>query len=101
MRAMPGQGLHDSVKIPPDHAPGLYWYHTHPHGESHRQVLDGMSGAIVIEGLDRYPPELRNLREQVLVVRGESIENVPDATALLRRVAAQAPSCGDEHDETD
>jgi hypothetical protein len=31
----------------------------HPHRESARQDLDGMSGAIVIEGIDRYYPELR------------------------------------------
>ncbi len=101
MMAMPGETLHYVVKIPPDHPPGLFWYHTHPHGESHRQTLDGMSGAIVIEGMDRYLPELRKLREQVLVVRGESIEHSPDATALLRRVEAQAPSCGSEPDEMD
>jgi suppressor of ftsI len=101
MMAMPGDTLHYVVKIPADHLPGLFWYHTHPHGESQRQVLDGMSGAIVIEGMDRYVPELRNLREQVLVVRGESIEHARDATALLRRVEAQAPPCGSEPDETD
>ncbi|PYX87897.1 MAG: hypothetical protein DMG68_10240 [Acidobacteria bacterium] len=51
MLAKPGQVLHYSVEIPRDHSPGLFWYHTHPHGESHRQVLDGMSGAIVVEGM--------------------------------------------------
>jgi FtsP/CotA-like multicopper oxidase with cupredoxin domain len=101
MMAMPGETLHYTVQIPPGHPPGLYWYHTHPHGESHRQALDGMSGAIVIEGMDRYLPELRNLRERVLVVRGESIENAPGAAALLHRVEAQARSCGSEHEETD
>jgi FtsP/CotA-like multicopper oxidase with cupredoxin domain len=101
MMAMPGETLHYTVEIPADHPPGLFWYHTHPHGESHRQALDGMSGAIVIEGMDRYVPEVRNLREQVLVVRAESIEHGPDATALLRRVEAQAFSCGNEPDEID
>ncbi len=38
MMAMPGQSLSYAVQIPKDHPPGLYWYHTHPHGESHRQV---------------------------------------------------------------
>jgi FtsP/CotA-like multicopper oxidase with cupredoxin domain len=57
MLAMPGQTLHYSVEIPRDHPPGLFWYHTHPHGESHRQVLDGMSGAIFIEGMERYAPK--------------------------------------------
>ena len=53
MLAMPGQVLHYTVEIPRNHPPGLFWYHTHPHGESDRQVLDGMSGAIVIEGMER------------------------------------------------
>ena len=54
MMAMPGQSLHYVVNIPLDQPPGLYWYHTHPHGESYQQDLDGMSGAIVIDGIERY-----------------------------------------------
>src|SRR5882724_13651428 len=34
MLAMPSQALRYSVQIPRDHPPGLFWYHTHPHGES-------------------------------------------------------------------
>jgi FtsP/CotA-like multicopper oxidase with cupredoxin domain len=101
MLAKPGETLRYVVEIPANHPPGLFWYHTHPHGESHRQALDGMSGAIVIEGMERYVPEVRNLHEQVFVVRGESIEHSPDATVLLRRVEAQAPSCGSERGETE
>src|SRR5580693_1049951 len=96
MLAKPGQVLHYSVEIPRDHPPGLFWYHTHPHGESHRQALDGMSGAIVIEGMERYVPEVEQLRERVLVLRGESIEHSADGAALLRRVDAEPPSCGSE-----
>src|SRR5271169_6127365 len=92
MMAMPGQVLHYSVKIPRDHPPGLFWYHTHPHGESHRQVLDGMSGAIVIEGMERYVSELGRLRERVIVVRGRSIEHDPNAAELRRNV--ENPSQG-------
>jgi suppressor of ftsI len=101
MMAMPGETLHYAVQIPAEHPPGLFWYHTHPHGESHRQALDGMSGAIVIEGMERYVPEVRSLREQVLVVRGESIEHSADGAALLRRVDAGPPSCGSEHEATE
>ena len=61
MMAMPGQSLHYTVHIPKDHPPGLYWYHTHPHGESYRQALDGMSGALVIEGIESYFPALAGL----------------------------------------
>jgi len=96
MMASPGQTLHYSVEIPRDHPPGLFWYHTHPHGESHRQVLDGMSGAIVIEGMERYIPEVARLRERVMIVRGLSIEHDPNAGALRRAVEIPAKGCGGE-----
>jgi suppressor of ftsI len=96
MIAMPGQVLHYSVEIPRDHPPGLFWYHTHPHGESHRQVLGGMSGAIVIEGMERYVSELGRLRERVIVVRGRSIEHNPNAAELRRDVEIPAKGCGGE-----
>src|SRR2546421_6613640 len=96
MLATPRQVLHYSVEIPRDHPPGLFWYHTHPHGESHRQVLDGMSGAIVLEGMERYVPEIARLRERVIVVRGRSIEHDPNAAALRRDVEIPAKGCGYE-----
>lgn len=96
MMAMPGETLKYRVQIPKDHPPGLYWYHTHPHGESHRQVLDGMSGAIVIEGIERYVPELRGLREQILVVRGREIAHDQDAEALKQSVELSPHHCGSE-----
>jgi suppressor of ftsI len=69
MMAMPGESLRYTVDIPLNQPSGLYWYHTHPHGESYQQSLDGMSGAIVVEGIERYVPELRGLKEQILILR--------------------------------
>src|SRR6266700_2221499 len=94
MLAMPGETLNYSLSIPLDQPSGLYWYHPHPHGESHRQVLDGMSGAIVIEGIDRYVPEVRRLRERVLVIRGRDIEHDKDAGQLLKQVSMPEGRCG-------
>jgi len=101
MMAKPGQALHYRVEIPSYAAPGLYWYHTHPHGESARQSLDGMSGAIVIEGIDRYYPELRGLRERILVLRDQDIENANhEARArILRRVGVASVSCGTQTEQ--
>ena len=96
MLAMPGQVLHYTVEIPRNHPPGLFWYHTHPHGESDRQVLDGMSGAIVIEGMERYAPQVGRLRERVMVVRGRSIEHDPNAAELRRDVEVPSKGCGGE-----
>ena len=101
MMAMPGQTLRYTVQIPENHAPGLYWYHTHPHGESHRQVLDGMSGALVIEGMESYFPALTGLRERVLVVRGRSIKNDPQAVDLKHRVDLGSEVCGGENETPD
>ena len=98
MMASPGQTLHYTVQIPKDHAPGLYWYHTHPHGESHRQVLDGMSGALVIEGIQSYFPALAGLPERVLVVRGRSIKNDPHSGDLKQRVDLSSDVCGGEQE---
>lgn len=94
MMAMPGETLKYLLSIPLDQPSGLYWYHPHPHGESHRQVLDGMSGAIIVEGIDRYVPEVRRLRERVLVIRGRDIEHDMDAGQLLKRVSMPDGRCG-------
>jgi suppressor of ftsI len=99
MMAMPGKTLHYTVQIPKDHPPGLYWYHTHPHGESYRQALDGMSGAIVIEGIESYFPELVGMRERVLIVRGRAIKEDPKASDLKQRVDVGSETCGGEHEE--
>jgi len=96
MMATPGQSLHYTVQIPKDHPPGLYWYHTHPHGESHRQVLDGMSGALVIEGIESYYPSVAGLPERILIVRGRSMNKDPQSADLQRRVALSSYSCGGE-----
>jgi suppressor of ftsI len=100
MMSMPGQTLNYRVEIPSDAAPGLYWYHTHRHGESARQDLDGMSGAIVIDGIDRYYPELRQMRERVLVLRDRDLEKVGSdpRTELLQRVGVPAAPCGTSDD---
>jgi suppressor of ftsI len=98
MSAKPGEVLHYAVEIPRDHLPGLFWYHTHPHGESYRQVLDGMSGAIIVEGMERYVPQVLGLRERVMVVRGRSIEHDPNATELRQRVEIPSKGCGGEQE---
>ena len=69
MIAMPGQSLHYRVAIPLDHPPGLYWYHSHAHGEAERQNLSGMSGALVIEGISQYVPAVANLAERIIIAR--------------------------------
>jgi FtsP/CotA-like multicopper oxidase with cupredoxin domain len=95
MMAMPGQSLHYIVDVPADQPPGLYWYHTHPHGESYQQDLDGMSGAIVIDGMDRYYPEIKKMKEKILILRDAELEHDNPSSALLKNAVQLAPyGCG-------
>jgi FtsP/CotA-like multicopper oxidase with cupredoxin domain len=95
MMASPGETLHYSVQLPPQQPPGLYWYHTHSHGESYVQDLDGMSGAIVVEGIERYVPEVRNMRERILVLRNLVLPtDAAERKSVMESVAMQTTQCG-------
>ena len=69
MLAKPGQTLHYQIVIPTNHPTGLYWYHTHSHGEAERQTLSGMSGALVIDGIAQVAPQVANMQERILIAR--------------------------------
>ena len=40
------------VKLPDFHAPGTHWYHSHIHGSTAIQVVNGLVGAIIVEEPD-------------------------------------------------
>lgn len=46
----PGESFDYEYKIPANHAPGLYWYHPHAHGNTAAQTTAGLAGAILIRG---------------------------------------------------
>lgn len=56
--------------VPEDHPQGAYWYHSHAHGDAQEQVLSGLSGMMLVDGLieDHYP-ELAGLRERTMVLK--------------------------------
>jgi suppressor of ftsI len=66
---MPQQTYRYVYAIPRNEAPGIYWYHPHPHGASNFQVAAGMSGLIVIEGIESYAPVVRGLAERDIILR--------------------------------
>jgi suppressor of ftsI len=70
MLAKPGQTLHYLVRVPATQEPGLYWYHPHVHAETNFQVgRSGMSGAIVVEGIERHLPGLAKMTHRLIIVR--------------------------------
>jgi FtsP/CotA-like multicopper oxidase with cupredoxin domain len=63
-RVEPGTVVEYRYEIPPDHPPGVFWYHPHHHGMAARQVFGGLYGAIIVEDTDRIPATA----ERVIVV---------------------------------
>lgn len=56
--------------LPADHATGTFWYHSHEHTLSEAQVVSGMSGVIVVEGLtDLLPGPLQQVTERTLALK--------------------------------
>lgn len=68
-----GTAFEYRFNIPPAQAPGLYWYHPHPHGFSEAQVLGGASGALIVDGIESVKPDVAGLPERILVLRDQAI----------------------------
>jgi FtsP/CotA-like multicopper oxidase with cupredoxin domain len=96
--AMPGQTLHYHIDIPANHPPGTYWYHPHPHHESNWQVYNGMTGAIVIQGLSSISPATSGLPERVIVLR--NLLQAPNYNGLAHLRRAEGRRRGDDSAST-
>ena len=62
-------GFQYKIQIPKAEPPGIYWYHPHIHGFTEFQVNGGAAGALIINGIDTYYPELAKLTERVFTLR--------------------------------
>jgi FtsP/CotA-like multicopper oxidase with cupredoxin domain len=71
----PGQARDYDIRIPAGHAPGLFWYHPHAHGNSDAQVRNGMSGALIVAGLLDPFPALRGVRDRVLLLKDIQLDS--------------------------
>ena len=85
--AMPGQTVHYLVPVPKTQPPGLYWYHSHSHGEANWQLYNGMSGAIVVNGTASFASETSGLPERVIILRNVLSHPEYSALSIARRVA--------------
>lgn len=74
----PGESFDYEVRIPRTQPPGLYWYHDHTHGDTTRNVMGGLSGALVVEGFREQFPELVAVPERLLVLKDHEFEGSND-----------------------
>lgn len=90
----PGHAFDYTIKVGTDQPPGLYWYHPHPHGLANWEIGNGMSGAIVVEGIADELPSLAGLREQVIVLRDIPLDSsvaAAERLAVLKGPSASPP----------
>ncbi|MFI5628680.1 multicopper oxidase family protein [Streptomyces sp. NPDC051664] len=71
----PGETFHYAYQFPKNLAPGTYWYHSHAHTMSAPQVAGGMSGVLIVDGLQQYlPTGLRHITEHVIGLKDFQVE---------------------------
>jgi FtsP/CotA-like multicopper oxidase with cupredoxin domain len=61
-------------KLPTDIEPGTYWYHTHLHGLVEKQVFSGLSGVLIVDGLDELLPPICRVNRYVVALEGSAGE---------------------------
>jgi FtsP/CotA-like multicopper oxidase with cupredoxin domain len=76
----PGETYTYKLKIPNNAPPGMNWYHPHVHMIAEAQILSGLSGALIVEGIGRAYPKVQKLPEQVFVLRDQTPRRNPDTT---------------------
>src|SRR3972149_1470821 len=75
---VPTQTFDYEVQIPENHPEGLFYYHSHAMGLSEFQVFSGESGGLIVEGILDPFPQLRGIKERVMLLKDIQIN--PDGT---------------------
>jgi suppressor of ftsI len=87
MMVHPSTSFDYKLYFPPNHDRGLFWYHPHPHGQSEKQVQDGMSGLLVVEGfLETNYPWLRDVPERLLMLKDLEPPGYPDSLGHKKNI---------------
>lgn len=84
----PGSSFDYEYKLPPEHPPGVYWYHPHHHGVVADQIFAGLFGAIIVE--DPEPVEVS--LDRVLLVSDTTLDglgNIAAAPAMERMMGRE------------
>jgi suppressor of ftsI len=66
---MPGDSFDYEIKIPDFQPPGLYWYHAHMHGLAEKQIMSGLTGTWIVDGIEKQFPELADIKQQLFVLK--------------------------------
>jgi suppressor of ftsI len=77
-------------KLPTDIEPGTYWYHSHLHGLVEPQIFAGLSGVLIVDGLEQLlPPELQTIQQHVVALKDLQVK---DGAILTKNIDSNAPT---------
>jgi suppressor of ftsI len=86
----PGKTQDYVVDVPGNHEPGTFWYHSHMHHDSESQVFGGLSGVLIVEGLEqRLPAAYRDVTQHVLALKDLQVE---DGAIVADDIDSDAPT---------
>ncbi|MFT4040099.1 MAG: multicopper oxidase family protein [Thermomicrobiales bacterium] len=86
----PGASQNYVLEIPENHTSGTFWYHTHAHPYTEPQVMGGLAGLLIVDGLqDLLPEELRDISESAIVLKDYQAK---DGAILLENIDSNAPT---------
>jgi suppressor of ftsI len=94
----PGETFQYEVHIPASgrQGPGLFWYHPHAHGFVNDQILGGMSGALVVEGIEELFPLLNGLPERFFLIKHVKLASETEIVSINGQInPAVAMRCGE------
>ncbi len=78
-----GESAKYIIEIPVNHPPGTFWYHSHQHGLAYKQVSEGLSGLIVIDGLTNLLPEsLQDIKQRTFAIKDFQVKNDSGVTSI-------------------
>jgi suppressor of ftsI len=71
IHVQPGHEFAYEINVPRSgrQGPGLFWYHPHGHGFVTKQMLGGLSGALVVDGSETLFPILKDLPERFFLIK--------------------------------
>jgi suppressor of ftsI len=86
-----GKTYESVVHVPENQQRGTYWYHVHLHGMAEGQVMGGLSGLLVIDGLASLLPRAwQGVRQRQLALR--DVQTSGNAIVAQDDIAIRGPS---------